>query len=76
MLSRKCAGRNGSGGRLAVGALAQGKGRCAEDAAHVCGEMALVREADGVGDFGEGKMGLGEQGAGALDAAADDVLVE
>ena len=40
------------------------------------GEMALVREADGVGDFGEGEMGVGEKGAGALDAAADDILVE
>lgn len=62
-------------GASAPGASAKSLGGDAEHSPDVGGEVALIGEAHGRGDLGDGEVGAGEQGLGPLDAPADDVLV-
>ena len=39
------------------------------------GHVALVRESDFLGDFGNRQVGVPQQGAGAFDPALDDIAM-
>src|SRR5262245_36835993 len=72
-LSRFLAGLALLGGSCGRPELAR---RDADEALEVVGELALVREADPRGDFGEGEVAAALQEVlGPLDTAGDDVLV-